>query len=283
MKDLQIFGLIAFIALVAPVAGSIASEEEWKHSNPGVFDRITSAFTSLKERFLPTYVSPPDLPYKPLPINPETVVYYLIDKDGNLEIGRHMDKNNPCPVTASGTQAGYSIGPAVPHLKDPGYYSGGLCRGACGIDCPSGRCIQKPDIEIEVKGGTCTYRNVIECKTHEGCREHDACYDWCAERGEPGIIGPCHRQCDLRCSDLVGTSSFDCLKWAGLTCFDDSMTSVQYDGVMLFSDPPVYTEEKVQEVRPVPAQSDTYDCDCRLPPMHSAVDIEAWRQRCGCY
>ena len=87
----------------------------------------------------------------------------------------------PC----SSTPPTCPIGGLAPLLRDPHLPSGALCRGACGPDCPSS-CAAQPNVTLCIPDSTghchvsCTYSSVIECGSHAGCREHDACYDRCA-------------------------------------------------------------------------------------------------------
>jgi hypothetical protein len=121
----------------------------------------------------------------------------------------YYDKNG-CPIgmTVGGKEA--------PHLRDPGFSSGAQCRGACGPDCPTGRCTQLPDIAIESrdKTGTCWYYGVISCPSDKGCQEHDSCYDWCESNGHTLMLDSCHLQCNDRCFEKYGYAT--CSKWADL-------------------------------------------------------------------
>jgi hypothetical protein len=109
--------------------------------------------------------------------------------------------------------------------RDPGIVSGALCRGACGPDCDT--CTNIGD---SCDGTTCEYvceemagshviwkyPNFLDCPSAGGCRDHDACYDWCAdkafERGPLGVIfGPCHRMCDFEC--ICDHSTPQCVNW----------------------------------------------------------------------
>jgi hypothetical protein len=94
----------------------------------------------------------------------------------------------------------------------PGYVS--QCRGACGPDCTT--CGQaKKFTWCEDNGdGTHTdwaYTDYALCDTHEGCRHHDACYDWCSGGGAGGIWTFCHRRCDLEC--LCNYGGLQCIGW----------------------------------------------------------------------
>jgi hypothetical protein len=138
----------------------------------------------------------------------------------------------------------------IPMLKDPGYASGSLCRGACGINCDNNRCEAKPNYTLEIEGGTCIYSKVIDCKTNQECCYHDACYDWCAELGESftldSVLGSCHAECNQRCYDDNGR--WNCYKWTGITGFEDILFTVPYSGLLRFSDPPVFVEGPAKKV-----------------------------------
>ncbi len=109
--------------------------------------------------------------------------------------------------------------------RDPGIVSGALCRGACGPDCDTCKNIGDPcdgttcEFVCEEQGGSHViwkYPNFMECPSADGCRDHDACYDWCAdkafERGPLGVIfGPCHRMCDFEC--ICDHSTPQCVNW----------------------------------------------------------------------
>ncbi len=131
-------------------------------------------------------------------------------------------------------------GATAPELRNPHIASGALCRGACGSDCPS-TCMRKPDITLcsqDPSGNThstCTYKNVIKCGSHLGCRVHDNCYDKCARGGETNLCnefppGTCHCSCDTDCISTYGVDT--CSNWAnGLGPFDS---------YLYFSDPPIH-------------------------------------------
>jgi hypothetical protein len=149
--------------------------------------------------------------------------------------------SGPCPIGEQG----------APQLKDPGYTSGALCRGACGSDCPPNRCTETDEvISLPIEGGTCYYSNVVKCPTHKGCRDHDCCYDWCSELGETDITGVCHSECNQRCYNEYGR--VNCTAWSNLPAAPvnfisstggavvDWVTGPEYDGELIFSDPPVF-------------------------------------------
>ncbi|NLV25718.1 MAG: hypothetical protein GXY48_00895, partial [Methanomicrobiales archaeon] len=197
-----------------------------------------------------------------------------------------LDSENSLPNTL--TTGEFAFFQKIPALRDQKYASEALCRGACGMDCNKERCDDQEDIIIPIEGGNCVYTGVVECKSHQGCRDHDTCYDWCAELGEKRVTGfssipsaaqfftptgflsnlifgeqviPgfCHRICDMRCVDYVSeTQGFwssplsICINWAGLTGWEDTITTVPYDGTILFSNPPEF-----KEITPTPTSTPT--------------------------
>jgi hypothetical protein len=128
-------------------------------------------------------------------------------------------------------------GPLYVYPRDPGIKSGALCRGACGPDCET--CEHEDEHrECEETGDGShvwwVYPNYELCGTHRGCRNHDACYDWCVneynEKGKLGIIlGPCHRLCDFEC--ICDYNLPQCVGWIG--------GGKPHDGTMTFSDAPL--------------------------------------------
>lgn len=120
----------------------------------------------------------------------------------------------------------------APALRDTFIPGGGLCRGACGPDCPD-TCVNVGTVTkcvTDSKGCayTCTYENTVSCGVHDACVVHDSCYDVCAAKGETSLcidapgpwwnpltwlgmtFGPCHCACDYGCASNYG---FDCLNW----------------------------------------------------------------------
>ena len=145
--------------------------------------------------------------------------------------------SGPCPIGTGG----------APQLRRTGLSSGAECRGACGMDCPESRCTIPDDVKIEVKDGTCTYKNLRLCPTHRGCIDHDACYDYCTEKaGDNSVVfGHCHGLCNGRCYYEYGI--VQCSKWAalpGLSSMLDFVTDPPPMPVSLvFSDEPVFTPD----------------------------------------
>lgn len=68
--------------------------------------------------------------------------------------------------------------------------AGSVCRGACGLDCPSA-CEKR--IAYECADAQRLLRvTSYECGTHLGCREHDDCLDRCSQRGGLECQAQCH-------------------------------------------------------------------------------------------
>lgn len=66
-----------------------------------------------------------------------------------------------------------------------------MCRGACGMDCPSS-CEQ--DTEFQCAGAGALIRvQTYSCGTHQGCREHDDCLDRCSQEHAEGY--DCQTEC----------------------------------------------------------------------------------------
>lgn len=138
-------------------------------------------------------------------------------------------------------------GPLLAFPRDPGITSGALCRGACGPDCdtctpPEDRivCMPRPDGTHQFW----LYPNYQVCGSHEGCRQHDAGYDWCADFGEMKIWGPCHRLPDFECLCNYGAKT--CVGWI--------FGGPPYDLYLAFSDTPV---ELCECVGPCPEEAIT--------------------------
>lgn len=145
----------------------------------------------------------------------------------------------PPAAPACGTPPACPIGGTAPLLRNPHIPSGALCRGACGPDCPP-TCTPQPDVHLCVPDSSgschhvCTYTNVIECGSHQGCRDHDDCYDRCAAAGERDLCyagGTCHCGCDMACIRAHGFGN--CNRWR--------TGGGPFDRMLNFSDPPTQT------------------------------------------
>ncbi len=105
-----------------------------------------------------------------------------------------------CPVGTAG----------APQLRNPHIASGSLCRGACGADCEPNNCAEESDITVNHPSDTgehyyvCNYPNVVNCGSHQGCREHDACYDRVTSAWG-------RRGCDMDC--ISDYSLSECNSW----------------------------------------------------------------------
>ena len=168
------------------------------------------------------------------------------------------DYTGPCPTGTNG----------APALRNPGLSSGALCRGACGIDCPAHRCLPLADeVKVINKGtadqGICTYTHVVMCDSHQGCRDHDACYDVCTEsHGETSLLGACHRACNNDCFNEYGYTK--CALWAdmpgsvinGLGTLVDYSAAPSFDSFLYFSDEPTFTPRPVT-TKPTPTTKPT--------------------------
>ncbi len=97
-----------------------------------------------------------------------------------------------------------------------------VCRGACGPNCETCNSLGTVKIPAENREGVWVYESFEECFTHQGCRDHDACYDWAFDQGETGEqsipftgiefpSGGNHRLCDLEC--ICTHSVPQCAKW----------------------------------------------------------------------
>ncbi|MFY2826012.1 DUF4157 domain-containing protein [Ruegeria sp. MALMAid1280] len=117
-------------------------------------------------------------------------------------------------------------GPLEVFQRDPSIPSKALCRGACGPDCKT--CTEHPTYIYTdpVTGIVWQYNNFQECNSNEGCRQHDAAFDWAADvKGEVGkgaMVMPWHMAANIECAceNLAG----NCVAWiAGLPPYDSQM------------------------------------------------------------
>ena len=117
-------------------------------------------------------------------------------------------------------------GPIEAYQKVPGTASGAECRGACGVNCDTCDHLGKIKIFDPVTGIFWEYDDFQDCNTHDGCREHDAGFDWAAdvkrETGTWAMILPWHMAANIECAcnNLAG----NCPAWAfGLPPYDGKM------------------------------------------------------------
>ncbi|MBL4604878.1 MAG: DUF4157 domain-containing protein [Flavobacteriaceae bacterium] len=148
-----------------------------------------------------------------------------------------LDKLNLFPSQKGGTWENYGAGeqftegPKDVFGRDPQRASGAKCRGACGPDCMTCNSEEKYRYTDPETGETWEYINYEDCNTHEGCREHDAGFDWAAEqnwleRSIVSIVAPWHMAANIECACNYPT--LNCPAWiAGLP---------PYDGKLYFAD-----------------------------------------------
>lgn len=124
-----------------------------------------------------------------------------------------------CPILSDD----YLFGPHEPPRNLPPWPSwqehhGAKCQGACGVSCPDS-CVDVPKLVLYITGNDggsftrCEYKNLLSCFTHQGCRDHDNCFDACEDaNGESAIVGNCHNHCNMKCVDEWGLKV--CKDWA---------------------------------------------------------------------
>ena len=69
-----------------------------------------------------------------------------------------------------------------------------VCRGACGLDCPS-TCQRRIVFEC-AEGNHLRRVRTLTCGTHQGCREHDDCLDRCSQQRAQGY--DCANECNAK-------------------------------------------------------------------------------------
>jgi hypothetical protein len=94
-----------------------------------------------------------------------------------------------CAVVGSEGQWARQPGERVRNAFGP---TGGVCRGACGMGCPSSSCAPITSFECAAPDRLRRVRT-YDCGTHQGCRAHDDCLDRCRQRQEQGF------DCDAQC------------------------------------------------------------------------------------
>jgi hypothetical protein len=123
---------------------------------------------------------------------------------------------------------------------------------------------------VQIKTGYCVYPNTVKCKTSQGCRDHDACFDWCAAHGETAVTGPCHMKCTWVCMCEYGTSN--CVLWSRklgdlISALGERLYPPPYDPQdMYFSDPPEFYETPAEPTPTVTTNEHWYEC--MMAPMN---------------
>jgi hypothetical protein len=109
-------------------------------------------------------------PAMPVPVVPG---FFPLDEVGSLDAP-------PAPAPAP---APPSLGPDDP-LRDWYGICNAKCRGACGADCEPNNCISTAELRcVKDENGQNTgyveHVFIYDCGVHQGCIDHDACYDEC--------------------------------------------------------------------------------------------------------
>lgn len=118
---------------------------------------------------------------------------------------------------------------------------GARCRGACGPDCDPDACDTSVALECltDGYGAPSGERQTLfryTCGSHEGCRDHDACYDDCnAGWGCGGVSSwVCRRGCDAACLATYcpgGQLGCECSSWmVGWGPFDAALVFEELSG-----------------------------------------------------
>lgn len=140
----------------------------------------------------------------------------------------------------TGHPSPYWSGPLSVYPRDPSdlntkFKGGAKCRGACGPDCwtcadPEDvvECVPRTNADGEPAHDLWLYPNYQECDTHQGCRDHDACYDYCKSGASSLDPFVCARLCDLECA--CDYPPLQCASWI--------FGGPPHDGKMFFSDQP---------------------------------------------
>lgn len=125
--------------------------------------------------------------------NPVPVVfgYFPFDNEGALEPAVSLPEGARLACLHPDSQAlswppGANASTASPARMDEYGACGAMCRGACGPDCIRSNCSMETElrcVEDEQLRYTGMVTQVIRytCGMHQGCIDHDACYDACNE------------------------------------------------------------------------------------------------------
>jgi len=182
-----------------------------------------------------------------------------------IHLGASIPDASICPIGTDG----------APARINPGIASEGLCRGACGMNCPSDRCKSVGDIEWYVADIDadnelrCVYSGVLECPSHQGCRVHDACYDQCAVEGHTELMDECHQNCNQQCYDDWGKC--ECAAWADVLPWQiqgavETGCDMQFDGNLYFfgGEPTIKVAAKPD--LNAPCMTSPWGCDVFITP-----------------
>ncbi|GIM94222.1 eCIS core domain-containing protein [Paractinoplanes toevensis] len=117
-------------------------------------------------------------------------------------------------------------GPLEVYPVDPRRASRAKCRGACGKNCNACSEPRTHRVTDPATGDVWEYTIFTVGGTHNGCREHDAAFDWAAqehdETGPLDILMPWHMAANVEC--LCNNLAGNCLAWiAGLPPHDGTM------------------------------------------------------------
>ena len=198
-----------------------------------VADRARLA-TSLAESSACRYFTPLDAPSKderPAPdlpllsngqVVPATFGYLPFDDEGEV-VSLAMSTKKSALDPGAGERG---LAPDV-NVFGPG---GSMCRGACGADCEENNCGEKREEWrcVQEDGRNTGYKQLwvsYTCGEHEGCVEHDECFDNCKAQFGVGSwdAGFCMRGCDLQAAS--GYGALQGIDWAqGYGPFENEQT-----------------------------------------------------------
>jgi hypothetical protein len=125
--------------------------------------------------------------------------------------------------TASGSGGQWSRQPGE-RVRDSFGPTGGACRGACGMGCPTSSCALT--VGYECAGGDRLRRvRTYVCGTHQGCRAHDDCLDRCRQQRAKGL--DCEALCHTEAVEQYGVET--ATSWGmGGGPFDDRRITFEY-------------------------------------------------------
>jgi hypothetical protein len=122
---------------------------------------------------------------------PVVIGYFPFDGEGAVEASASFGPGakNACQPALPMSTADYQLVSLVGEriTRDEFGPCEAMCRGACGADCEPNNCKVTKDLRCEKdKQGRNTGNELLitsyDCGLHEGCIEHDACYDRCNDR-----------------------------------------------------------------------------------------------------